>query len=160
MLGLVYHWILSSSVALYGSLLLGGGGIAASLLRQALPGVAVLKWAGAFFVAASIYLAGYQSADDRAQHERALAAEREKTQTTALERDAALRDLGAQKVAAKEARAQRDALAQTRSELQQKVADYEEIERTVPKPKADCNCGSDLITDRDIQWRRGLRPSK
>lgn len=162
----LYHWVLSWSVMLYGAIGLGGAGLMASwLLPKLHPLKLIAKLAGATFIAIALYLAGYQSADDRAQHERDLAVEREKTRLTALQRDSALRDLGAQRIAAEAARAERDALAQNRSELQQKVADYEEAERRnadreAAGQKAPCNCDGAFISDRDVRWRRSLRPPK
>lgn len=160
-MSILQHWVLSWSVALYVAFAIAGGGLIASwLLPQLSPYRLLAKGVGFLFLVIAIYLAGYQSADDYADQARKLAAEQEKTRMATFERDSAHRDLALQKLATENARAERDQLAQSRTDLQQKVADYEAAERSSPAPAPNCVCDGSLINDRDVRWRRGLQPTR
>jgi cobalamin biosynthesis protein CbiD len=86
-----FHGVVSTKLVLYFFLFLGGAGLFAGWLGTD-PRAWLLGLVGKLSLAVSIFLAGYQSADNRAEHAREMAELRGVNQQLA-------RDLGAEKIA-------------------------------------------------------------
>ena len=142
MIAALQHGLLGSEFALYAAIALSGAGLAIGLFGAG-PYAWLIGWAGRLALAAAIFLAGYQMADDRAAHEAAMAALRGENERLA-------RDLGVQRLIADMADAELTALAEARTELQQRIVEYESELATRP-PQAAC-----ALSPADLARLRGL----
>lgn len=158
MIDTLIHWVLSWSLLLYGALALGVAGIVAGWLLKA-PASWLLKGAGVVLLIGAVFLAGYQTAEERSELERKLAQEQGKTRDAVFERDTARKQLGNIALTAKAATEERDHLRSIQSTLNKKVGEYEteflRLEQEANK-KGGKSCASGVITDRDIELRRRL----
>lgn len=145
MLSGLFHWLLAQPLFLYVAGALGVAGIVSAFFLRA-PLSMIVRLAGYAALAAAVFLAGYQEAEQRA-------AQRRQMEALQIENEALSRDLTHQKTVAGEAKAERDAMRERLADREKKVMDYEQrIARESAKASGAC-----ALNDADIRALRGLR---
>lgn len=145
---MILEWLVSSLpfIGITGALAaIGVAGSALGLFLSPL-GAVLARYVGIAALGAMCFGLGVRSADDRAEQTRLLQVERNKI--AQLERD-----LSNQKVIAADAAARRNALAQEKASLDEKVATYEaELQKRQTNANPACT-----LTDSDFRHLDSLR---
>ena len=154
MIAALQHGLLGSQWLLYLLIAVAGAGIGFGWIGKD-PRAWLAGWIGKAALAVSIFLAGYQMADERAAHEAAMAELRGENARLS-------RDLGVQRMIAQMADQERTALAEAKAELQQINADYEAKLAAQPQNKDSENANPCALDAADVTHNRRLqhRPAR